>query len=138
MKSPIDFRMHLMVALGACALAGAQAGMAQQTPAPAPPAPAKPAQAAPAQAAPAQHGVDPGAGAVPQSQAPQSFIVDPGIIDDDEPTVTIHSTTRRVVVDVVVTGPDGKPVSGLSEQDFTVLEDRKPQSVRAFEVHTPE
>ena len=49
----------------------------------------------------------------------------------------IRSTTRRVVVDVVVTGPDGKPVPGLTQQDFTVEEDRKPQSVRAFEVHTP-
>lgn len=141
MNSQIDFRIHLIVALGACALAGAAVGMAQQTPAPAQPAPAKPAQTVPAQTAPGQTGpektgVDPGA--APQSQAPQSFTVDPNVLDDNEPTVTIHSTTRRVVVDVVVTGPDGKPVSGLSEEDFTVLEDRKPQSVRAFEVHTPE
>lgn len=59
-------------------------------------------------------------------------------MDQVDAPVTIRSTTRRVVVDVVVTGPDGKPVSGLTQQDFNVLEDRKPQSVRAFEVHTPE
>jgi len=59
-------------------------------------------------------------------------------VDEDEPVVVLHTTTRRVLVDVVVTGPDGKPVTGLTEQDFTVSEDHKPQSVRSFEAHTPE
>ena len=78
------------------------------------------------------------AGAASQMDANQSFTVQPETPDDDESSIVIHSTTRRVVVDVVVMGPDGKPVPGLTEQDFTVLEDRKPQSVRGFEVHTPE
>lgn len=52
--------------------------------------------------------------------------------------MVLHSTTRRVVVDVVVTGPDGKSVKGLTQQDFQVTEDRKPQSIRSFEVHSPE
>jgi VWFA-related protein len=43
-----------------------------------------------------------------------------------------------VVVDVVVRGPDGKPVAGLTESDFKVFENGKPQSVRAFEFHSPE
>jgi VWFA-related protein len=43
-----------------------------------------------------------------------------------------------VVVDVVVTGPDGAPVSGLTQPNFMVLEDRKPQSIHGFEVHTPQ
>ena len=68
----------------------------------------------------------------------QSFTVQSVAPEDDESMVVIHSTTRRVVVDVVVMGPDGKPVPDLTEQDFIVLEDRKPQSVRGFEVHTPE
>lgn len=134
MKSLTDFRSSWMVALGTCVLAGAV--VAQQNPRAAQQTPA-PTQAAPAQQAPAQTVTDPGAIVAPQNQLPQSFVVDPGAIDEDAP-ITIHSTTRRVVVDVVVTGPDGKPVSGLSQQDFTVLEDRKPQSVRAFEVHTPD
>jgi VWFA-related protein len=70
--------------------------------------------------------------------APQPFTVQPGTPQDEEPVAVIRSFTRRVVVDVVVTDAEGKPVEGLSQQDFTVFEDRKPQSVRAFEVHTPE
>ncbi len=68
---------------------------------------------------------------------PQSFTVTPGTPEDEEPVVVLHATTRRVVVDVVVTGPDGKPFPGLRQQDFQVTEDRKPQSIRAFEVHSP-
>jgi VWFA-related protein len=74
----------------------------------------------------------------PQDAPPQSFTVNAAPADDEEPVVTIHSTTRRVVVDVVVTGADGKPVSDLNARDFTVYEDRKPQDVRSFEIHTPE
>ncbi len=84
-----------------------------------------------AQQNPAATSAQPDAGA-------QSFTVQPGTQEDEEPAHVLHVTTRRVVVDVVVTGPDGKPLSGLTEKDFTVLEDHKPQSVRAFEVHTPE
>jgi VWFA-related protein len=99
--------------------------MAQQSPAPAGSKAAKPGSAQNSPAA--------------QQDAPaQSFTVQPGTLDDEQPMAVIHTTTRRVVVDVVVTGADGKPVEGLTQQDFTVLEDRKPQSVRAFDVHTPE
>jgi VWFA-related protein len=70
--------------------------------------------------------------------APQSFTVSPGTPEDEEPVAVIRSTTRRVVVDVVVMGPDGKPLPGLTQQDFQVTEDRKSQSIRAFEVHSPE
>jgi VWFA-related protein len=129
MKLLVGFRLQLIFALGACALAGAGA-MAQRSPAPATTGPAQPEPAQPAKeqvVAPAQ-----------QDEGPQSFTVQPGTPEDEEPAMVIRTTTRRVVVDVVVTGPDGKPVPGLTEQDFTVFEDRKPQSVRAFEVHTPE
>lgn len=128
MKLLDAIRYRLVVILGVCAFAGAVTAMARQASAPAAPEPAKnePAQAAQGQAASSQQSPDAG-----------SFRVQPGSADDQEPTVVIRSTTRRVVVDVVVTGPDGKPVPGLTQQDFTVEEDRKPQSVRAFEVHTP-
>lgn len=118
MKLLDGFRSHLGIALGICALAWAGVLMAQQSPVP----------------------TDTGSehAAVQQDEGTQSFTVKPGTTEDEEPTPVIHSTTRRVVVDVVVTGPDGKPVRGLTQQDFTVLEDRKPQSVRAFEVHTQE
>jgi VWFA-related protein len=40
-----------------------------------------------------------------------------------------RATTRLVQVDVVVTDAAGKPVKDLTERDFTVLEDGKPQKV---------
>jgi len=104
--------------------------IAQQTPAPAANGPAKTESGAAAQSA--------GTASVQQDSGSQSFTVQQEPQDGEQPAVTIRTTTRRVVVDVVVTGPDGKPVPGLAQQDFTVLEDRKPQPVRAFEVHTPE
>ncbi|HXY38161.1 MAG TPA: VWA domain-containing protein [Vicinamibacteria bacterium] len=39
-----------------------------------------------------------------------------------------------VTVDVIVLGPDGKPVSGLIRDDFAVKEDGQPQTLKAFEV----
>ena len=69
--------------------------------------------------------------------ASQSFTAEPMDPQSQEPAFVLQSTTRRVVVDVVVTGPDGKPVTGLKQADFTVAEDGKPQSVHGFEVHTP-
>ena len=38
-----------------------------------------------------------------------------------------------VTVDVVVLGSDGKPVAGLTRDDFVVKEDGRPQTVKAFE-----
>lgn len=96
-------------------------------------------QAAPAQTSPQQAPADPSAEPATPEAAPQSFTVQPVADNDPAAGVTLlHTTVRRVVVDVVVTGPDGKPVPDLTEQDFTVEEDRKPQSVRGFEAHTPE
>jgi hypothetical protein len=39
------------------------------------------------------------------------------------PTLTVSS--RLVVLDVVVTGKDGKPVDGLTRDDFRVYEDNR-------------
>jgi len=50
----------------------------------------------------------------------------------DSPTV-IRATTRLVQVDVVVTDSSGHPVKErLSEKDFTILEDGKPQKISFF------
>jgi len=40
-----------------------------------------------------------------------------------------------VVVDVTVLDGRGQPVKGLSKDDFTVLEDGKPQVVKNFDRH---
>jgi VWFA-related protein len=49
--------------------------------------------------------------------------------------VIIRKSVRRVIVDVVVTDSSGKPVHGLTREDFSVAEDGKPQRVLSFDVH---
>jgi VWFA-related protein len=46
------------------------------------------------------------------------------------------SSVNRVVLDVVVTDSDGKPVHGLTQKDFSVAEDGRPQQVLSFDVHS--
>lgn len=55
--------------------------------------------------------------------------------ENSNATPTFRSTTRLVQVDVVVTDKAGNPITGLKQEDFTVLQDGKPQPVRAFEAH---
>jgi VWFA-related protein len=50
----------------------------------------------------------------------------------DVPTITIRTSTRLVVVDVVVTDKKGQPVTGLKPEDFTVEENGKKQKVSVF------
>jgi VWFA-related protein len=51
----------------------------------------------------------------------------------DTPPATLTVNARLVVLDVVVTGKDGKPVEGLGEKDFQVFEDGKLQRIRSVE-----
>lgn len=46
-------------------------------------------------------------------------------------TLTVNA--RLVVLDIVVTGKDGKPVDDLTEKDFQVFEDSKLQRIRSLE-----
>jgi len=39
---------------------------------------------------------------------------------------------RRISLDVVVTDKSGKPVAGLQQQDFTILDDKQPQTILSF------
>ena len=49
------------------------------------------------------------------------------------PSATVlRATTRLVVVDVVATDSKGEPVLDLTADDFTVLEDGKPQKISGF------
>ncbi len=52
------------------------------------------------------------------------------------PQTTIRTNVRRVIVDVAVTDTKGKPVRGLSEQDFSVYEDGTPQELLSFDSHS--
>jgi VWFA-related protein len=48
---------------------------------------------------------------------------------------TLQSTAKLVVVDVVVTDKQHRPVHGLKANDFGVLENKAPQTVLSFEEH---
>jgi VWFA-related protein len=56
---------------------------------------------------------------------------------EDSSAVHIRTTTRRVAVDVVVTDAKGKPVKGLTRDDFNVFEDGVAEPLRSFDPHTP-
>ncbi len=60
-----------------------------------------------------------GAGA---AQAPQSGLEQP----------TFRASVETVVVDVVVTDRDGRPVPGLTADDFEIFENGRPQTISAF------
>lgn len=47
-------------------------------------------------------------------------------------STVLRATTRLVVVDVVATDSKGEPVLDLTADDFTVLEDGKPQKISGF------
>jgi len=67
-----------------------------------------------------------GAAAEQQSSSPQQeAAVSPS-------TTVLRTTTRLVVVDVVTVDSKGEPVPDLKEDDFTILEDGKPQKISGF------
>jgi VWFA-related protein len=53
----------------------------------------------------------------------------------EEPTLVIRQTVRRVIVDVMVRDSNGKPVHGLTADDFSISEDKKPQRTLSFDVY---
>jgi len=53
-----------------------------------------------------------------------------------ETAKTIHITTRLVYVDVVVHDTSGHLVRGLTENDFKLFEDGKPEQIDFFAAHT--
>jgi VWFA-related protein len=50
-----------------------------------------------------------------------------------EQTTTIHVTSRLIVLDVVVTDSKGHVVTGLDKSQFTVTEDKVPQTIKNFD-----
>ena len=61
--------------------------------------------------------------------APQYTVAPP---KPSAPTSAAVSTKGPLVLDVVVDTHDGKPVSGLTQQDFTVKVDQQPEPIRDF------
>ena len=52
------------------------------------------------------------------------------------PGPVLHVRANEVPVHVVVRDRDGKPVSGLSANDFRLYDDGKPQRISDFSVET--
>jgi VWFA-related protein len=74
------------------------------------------------------------AAAVAETPAPAP--AEPAPAPVDIPTTSVFRTTaRQVLVDVVVSKKNGDSVPNLSQQDFSVDEDGKPQSIDFFEEH---
>ncbi|MFZ1140877.1 MAG: VWA domain-containing protein [Candidatus Sulfotelmatobacter sp.] len=74
------------------------------------------------------------AGAQKNTSSPTPAIP-PDLQKPDGSGLVFHQTVRRVIVDVVVSDSNGKPVSGLTANDFSISEDGKPQWVRSFDIH---
>ena len=55
---------------------------------------------------------------------------------DATPQPLFKTSTRAVIVDVVVDNGKGEPVSALRKDDFRIFEDGKPQSIDFFEEHS--
>lgn len=51
------------------------------------------------------------------------------------PIAVMHMQSRAVLLDVLVTDRDGKPVRGLKQDAFALKENGKPQTVNYFEEH---
>ncbi len=50
--------------------------------------------------------------------------------------ITLHAQAKLVIVDVIVTAKNGAPVHNLTQQDFTLLESGKPQTIGSFDEHS--
>src|ERR1035437_4520606 len=55
--------------------------------------------------------------------------------DPDQGVITLKQEVRNVVVDVIVTGKHGQPVTSLDKTSFQVLENGVPQTIAFFEQH---
>jgi VWFA-related protein len=60
----------------------------------------------------------------------------PSGAQDANPDATIRLTSRLVYVNVIVRDRSGQVVHGLTQQDFEIEEDGRPQTVDYFEAHT--
>ena len=70
---------------------------------------------------------------------PQAASSASGQQPDTPGTYTLQVNAQAVVLDVVVTDKDGKPVYNLTRDDFQIFEDKVPQTIRSLdspEVHT--
>lgn len=68
-----------------------------------------------------------------QNSPPSQSSAKPG---QSQQPFTFQLNVNRVILDVVVTDPNGKPVPGLTKQDFSIYENGHQQEILFFDVHT--
>src|SRR5580700_5392196 len=68
--------------------------------------------------------------------APQAPSATPAPAPNQEPNV-IRSTTRLVQISVISQDAKGQPLAGLKKEDFTVLDEGKPQRIAVFTCASP-
>jgi VWFA-related protein len=61
----------------------------------------------------------------------------PADVQSENGVYTLHADTHLVLLDVTVTDNHGHPVTGLTKDDFKLLEDGQPQTIKFFEEHAP-
>jgi len=72
---------------------------------------------------------------VAQQDADAASKLSADVPDTQSSNIIFKASVRRVIVDVVVTGTNGKPVPDLTAADFSISEDGKPQKILSFDVH---
>lgn len=63
------------------------------------------------------------------------LIVPAAALAQNNPVPTLRTDVRLTTVDVIVTDKKGAPVHGLKPDDFSISENKQPQTVRNFEEH---
>jgi VWFA-related protein len=66
------------------------------------------------------------------------FALPPQFSREDVNTPAVRVNARLVLVDAVVTAKSGQRITDLKKDDFTVLENGKPQTISAFSFEVPE
>jgi VWFA-related protein len=75
--------------------------------------------------------------AAPASQTPSSPVSkNPElIVRPAPPPASVAADRNRIRLDVVVTDLKGNPVSGLTQQDFVLLDNKHPEPILSFQAH---
>lgn len=68
-------------------------------------------------------------------QPPIQIQVPPPAQQPAAPVLTLHASSRAVLVDVVVTDAHGQVIHGLKTADFQLVEDGQPQTIASLEEH---
>lgn len=74
--------------------------------------------------------------AAAQKQSPRSNNPQSGAAEPSTEQFKFRLSVNRVVLDVAVTDANGKPVHGLTKQDFSLREDGAEQTILSFDVHS--